>query len=64
MRIRKENYQIYADAHFRQHHIPTISCNFLNFPTIFKINQFVGPSETWDRNFESKTRIDAFVVFM
>jgi len=38
----------------------TISEQFFLFPSIFKINQFVGQSETWDRRFESKRRIDAF----
>jgi len=33
---------------------------FLNFSSIFKIDQFVGQSETWDRRFESKSRTDAF----
>ena len=33
---------------------------FFNFPSIFRINQFVGQSESWDHRFESKSRIDAF----
>jgi hypothetical protein len=31
-----------------------------NFSSMFKIAQFVGQSETWDRSFESKSGIDAF----
>jgi len=58
MQIRKENITKSMQTHISHSTISPLF--FFNFPTIFKINQFDGQSETWDLRFESKIRIDAF----
>jgi hypothetical protein len=60
MRIRKKTLPNLWRRTFQAAPYPDYCLNFLNFPSIFKINQFVGQSETWDRRFESKSRTVAF----
>ena len=58
MQIPKENITKSMQTH--SSHITISPLFFFNFPNIFKINQFVGQSETCAHKFESKSGIGVF----